>query len=152
MKKQIGLFLPLVLLFEVLNPALSVGGGVSSVVEVDRFDRHALGSFTLLLRLSKDDIGGPFGDCEVVTIDGGYSFFRWLFLNPSDALSWKSHQAALEKLTAARQKQVAVRFGEIGAGLKKRSKGFGCVWESRGLAVLPEPNGEEAVYSFYELP
>ncbi|MDH4081748.1 MAG: hypothetical protein OEU68_18275 [Nitrospira sp.] len=152
MKKRIRLFLPLALLFEVWNPVLSVGGGVSSAVEVDRLDRHAFGSYTLVLRSSKADSGGPFGDCEVVTIDGGYSFLRWLFASLPDALSWKGHQAALEKLLAARQRQIPVRFGAMGAGLRKSSEGSGCIWESRGLAVLPETDEEDAVYSFYEWP
>ena len=152
MKEHRGLFLALALLFQILSPALSLGGGVSSAVEIDRIERHAFGDFTLVIRLLKADSGTRFGDCEVATIEGGYSFFRWLFVSTPDELNWENHKAALEKLVTAQQKQTSMRFGAMGAGLKKRAEGSGCVWESRGLTVLSELDGVDAVYSFYEWP
>lgn len=105
-----------------------------------------------MLRLLKADSGVLFRGCEVVTIDGEYSFFRWVFLSPPDALSWKSHQAALERLVTAREQHIPVRFGEMGEGLRKRAEGSVCVCESRGLAILTEDSGEDAIYSFYKWP
>lgn len=152
MKKHIGLSLVLALLFQVWSPALSLGGGDSSLVEIDRIERHPFGGFTLVLKSLKADSGTRFENCEVVTIEGGYSFFRWLFVSTPDVLNWEGHQAALEKLATAKQKQTSTRFGQMGTGLKKRDDGAGCVWESRGLGVLSDANGEDAVYSFYKWP
>ena len=73
-------------------------------------------------------------------------------MSSADPVSWKGHKAALDVLVAAREKQTSIRFGEMGSGLKKRDRGTSCVWESRGLAVLLEPNGEDALYSFFDWP
>ena len=153
MKKQVGLFLVLALFFQAWNPAVSFSGGESFAVEIDRIERHGFGSYTLSFRLSKVDGRNPFGECEIVTIEGEYSFLRWLvlFLSKPDVLSWEGHQVALAKLETSRQRQISVRFGQMGAGLKKQ-EGSSCVWESRGLSVLTEANAEEAVYSFYKWP
>lgn len=121
-------------------------------MEVERIELHSLGSYTLSLRLL-NSAASPFDGCRVVTVEGEYSLFKWLFLlSSADPVNWKGHKAALNRLVATREKQTSIRFGEMGSGLKKRDGDIPCVWESRGLALLPESGGEDAVYSFFDWP
>ena len=87
-------------------------------------------------------------NCPVLIVEARYAWWKWLFENPPPSRS--SHASALKYLAAAQVSGASIRFGSMGHGLHSDPGASACTVASRGLALVKENDGANAVYSYYE--
>ena len=68
--------------------------------------------------------------CDVFTVKGSFDSERWRKYDRP--MSTRTHQTAMDYLQNANESGETIRFGTIGAGLKKLDT---CVFESKGLFI-----------------
>lgn len=123
--------------------------GESWRYQVLEFQRGEKNKATVVLKALEPLEKVP-GQCETLTVavdlDPEPPFKRtW----SKDIVTRTTHSEALDFLAKASSATAEIRFGRIGAGLAFE-EGTPCVARTKGLAVLFEPDGSQAVYAFHD--
>lgn len=123
--------------------------GESWQYQVLEFQRVEKNKATVVLKALEPLEKVP-GQCETLTVavdfDPEPPFKRtW----SKDIVTKATHSEALEFVEKAASTTAEIRFGQIGAGLAF-VEGTPCAGRTKGLAVMFEPDGRQAVYAFHD--
>ena len=133
-----------------LFPAAVIAGGVSWSFRVERVVEDSRWAHRIELRPLQADETFPL-NCPLLTVHASYTSVRWALVGGKET-SGSGHDQAMRVLKDAAASGVPVRFGSMGEGLGFPSSRSKCEVTSRALFVLEEPDGKQAIYSFYKWP
>jgi hypothetical protein len=132
--------------FAVLLAGIAVAGGDSWPARVLSVSSPEEGRTTLVLEPLEESY--EWKGCATVTIVSTLDRELIGLRTWSSSLDEAKYEQALAALREAAEKQSAIRFGSMGAGLKQTSEK--CKLMSRGLELLTEPKGTVAIYSYHD--
>jgi hypothetical protein len=132
--------------FAVFLAGIAVAGGDSWNAKVLSVSPPEAGRTTLILEPLEESY--EWKGCAKVTIISTLDRELIGLRTWSSSLDRAEYEKALAALREAAEKQIAIRFGSMGAGLKPTSEK--CKLLSRGLELLTEPKGTVAIYSYYD--
>lgn len=143
MKIQI---LTILLLF--LFPKVASSGGVSWLFEISEMQKINKLSATITLKYAEENQNFPYS-CKEIKVTIKYKPELWGKTWSGSLVTKLTHQEALAFLYDSFNSGKKIRFGSFGTGLVPKSSSDTCHFLSRGLDIIEEEEGVQAVYSFH---
>ena len=132
-----------------MSPGMSKAGGRSWLFELSQIETISNSMTVIVLRPVGSGDAFPH-TCDVLRIESQLErelpFFRtW----SKSKVTEETYRQALSYLRSAHENNETVLFGSFGHGLDVQKDTGVCVARSRGLAVIPDDEGKETVFSFF---
>jgi len=121
------------------------GGGAGIKTKKILFEEGAFTNYTLKVRVYENGMGDWYQECQVLTIQGHYSFWRWKIQRRTRP-TYQEHKNAIAAIKSA---QGYIYFNGVGNVFKKTSER--CVVESEGLDLeKTSEKGHIFLNSYYD--
>jgi hypothetical protein len=130
------------------SAAETMAGGISYDVRVVAFTKGKKPKASFVLEGAKEEL---MPGCRSVHVAAEYDVSRWPW-DTERTFTRSAHSEAIDRLKTSFASGTAMRFGLMGTGLGQDSEARPCVFRSRGLAILEEEPGIQAVNSVYKHP
>lgn len=129
----------------VMSCSTFAGGGAGIKTKKLSFEEGVFTSYTLKVRTYYNDLDDWYQDCNVLTIRGRYSFWRWKVQRRTRP-TYQEHKAAVAAIKLAKN---YIFFNGVGNVFRKTSEK--CVVESEGLDLESNlKNGNIVLNSYYD--